>query len=645
MSRRSLLAAALVPGLALACGAVMGPASAAAPAAPTTTSPAATTDGSGYTEQDLATAGVGSPWYRIPALATTTKGTVIAAYDARPTLGDLPSHITMVVRRSTDNGRTWQAQQIVREDPAPHGYGDPSLVVDHQTGRIFLFYAAGMNQGFAGSHTGNDETDPDILQADYSYSDDDGLTWHHRRITHEIKDPSWGGFFASSGKGIQVKRGKYAGRLVQQYAVLVGGQIYAFSAYSDDHGATWHHGKLVGPGMDENKVVELADGRLMLNSRSRSGYRKVAYSTDGGETWSQPVDDHELPDPADNGSILRENRNAGANSPEAHKLLFSNNESQSARENLVVKQSCDDGQTWPIRKVVEPGFAAYSTLERLPNGDFGLLWESNDYRNITFSTFTPDWLNGVCAPLQVTVPDNIAVGATTDVEVTVTNQAPSTVAGRVSLDLPQGWSAPAVSVPRLASGGSTTVSVPVTVPSDAIADGYTYRAVFHTNKGESQARGSIKVPVGNGPQTVIPKDRYSIASVDSQELVGEDGAATNAIDGDPSTKWHTRWYDQVDPMPHQITVDLGAEHPVAGLRYLPRQDSATNGDIADFTVEASSDGQQFHQVFAGTFSGSKSEKELTFDPTQARYVRLTARKAVNGKQFAAAAELTVLEQR
>ncbi|HET8600591.1 MAG TPA: sialidase family protein, partial [Segeticoccus sp.] len=401
-SRRPLVAAALVPGLALAFGAALGPAASAAPSTSTTAS--ASTDASGLTSQNLATAGAGSPYYRIPALATTTQGTLIAAYDARPTLGDLPNHIKMVIRRSTDDGRTWQTQQVVREDPAPHGYGDPSLVVDHDTGRIFLFYAAGMNQGYFGSHTGTDESDPDVLQADYSYSDDDGRTWQHRRITHEIKEPQWGGMFASSGKGIQIKRGKYAGRLVQQYAVRYQGGNWAMSVYSDDHGQTWHHGKLVGPGMDENKVVELADGRLMLNSRSASGYRKVAYSTDGGETWSQPVDDHQLPDPSDNGSILRYNRNAGPNSPEAHKLLFSNNESQSARENLVVKQSCDDGRTWPIRKVVEPGFAAYSTLERLPNGNFGLLWESNGYRNITFSSFSPDWLGGVCAPLHVAVP-------------------------------------------------------------------------------------------------------------------------------------------------------------------------------------------------------------------------------------------------
>lgn len=151
------------------------------------------------TSQDLTVDRVGSPHYRIPALTTSTKGTVLAAFDARPTLGDLPSNISVVLRRSTDGGATWQPQQVVRKDAAPQGYGDPSLLVDRTTGRIFLFYAASVNQGFFGAGTGNDENDPNIIQADYSYSDDDGLTWTHRRITKQIKNPAWAGMSAASG--------------------------------------------------------------------------------------------------------------------------------------------------------------------------------------------------------------------------------------------------------------------------------------------------------------------------------------------------------------------------------------------------------------------------------------------------------------
>lgn len=81
----------------------------------------------------------------------------------------------------------------------------------------------------------------------------------------------------------------------------------AQSIYSDDHGITWHAGNPVGRMMDENKVVELSDGTLMLNSRdaARSGRRKVAYSHDGGLTWGpvKLVDD--LIDPTNNAQIIR----------------------------------------------------------------------------------------------------------------------------------------------------------------------------------------------------------------------------------------------------------------------------------------------------------------------------------------------------
>ncbi len=354
-------------------------------------------------EQDLATAGAGSPFYRIPALAVTTNGTLLAAYDARPTLGDLPSPIALVMRRSIDNGRTWLPQFVVRQEQAPEGFGDPSLIVDRVTGRVFLFHAAGWNQGFFGSHTGNRHDDPDVLQADVSYSDDDGLTWTHRRITSQIKDPAWGGIFASSGQGIQLRYGPHAGRLVQQYVVRFEGQNWAASAYSDDHGDTWRMGRLVGPDADENKSVELSDGTLMLNIRAKP-FRKVAFSRDGGQSWTGLRDEVQLIDPANNASVIRLYPEAPTGTPEARQLLFSNTESRDRRENLTLRLSCDDGATWPIRKVVEPAGASYSTLARLADGRFGLLYERGSVDRLVFAAFDLDWLGGGCpqSPAVVT---------------------------------------------------------------------------------------------------------------------------------------------------------------------------------------------------------------------------------------------------
>lgn len=444
------------------------------------------------TTQDLTVDGVGSPHYRIPALTTSVKGTVLAAYDARPTLGDLPSNIGVVLRRSTDGGTTWQAQQVVRKDAAPKGYGDPSLLVDRTTGRIFLFYAAGVNQGFFGSATGNDESDPDVLQADYSYSDDDGLTWTHRRITKQIKDPAWAGMFAASGEGIQLRNGAHKGRLIQQYAIRINGANYAASAYSDDHGATWKMGKPVGPGGDENKTVELNDGTVMLNNRSKP-YRTIAYSTDGGVTYTPFTQDTALPDPANNASVMRYAPDAPASDPQSSWLLFSNTEDTASRRNLTVKMSCDNGKTWPIKKVVDAGAAAYSTLTRLPDGRLGLLYERGNAEHITYDSFDLKWLGGTCADVTITPPATLKAGTSAEVTVRVVNRMDVTRgAGTVDLAVPSGWTAKQTAIPAMKPGQGANVKVPVTVPAGASGSA----ALTATYKADGkQAQGSATVTV------------------------------------------------------------------------------------------------------------------------------------------------------
>jgi sialidase-1 len=342
---------------------------------------------------DLESSGNGYPVFRIPALAVTNAGTLIAAYDGRPTGADVPSNIALLVRRSTDGGTTWLPRQIVRADTAPLGYGDPSLLVDRTTGRVFLFHVASVRQGFFGSATGNDENDPNVLQADYSWSDDDGLSWQHRRITAAIKHPVWGGIFAASGEGIQLRYGSHAGRLVQQYVIRHGTAHFAVSVFSDDHGETWQAGEPVGPGADENKTVELSDGRLMLNSRAKP-HRLVAFSSDGGSTYGALRPDSQLVDPANNGAIIRYEPGARMGSNAARRLIFSNTADSTQRRNLTVRLSCDDGESWPVAIVIDGGPAAYSTITPLPNGEVGVLYERGPYEYITFTRFRPRWPRG-----------------------------------------------------------------------------------------------------------------------------------------------------------------------------------------------------------------------------------------------------------
>lgn len=348
-----------------------------------------------FESTDLATAGDGAHTWRIPALEVLDDGTLIAAYDRRTeNASDLPGDLDVMVRRSSDQGRTWTDPQVVVDYDDGVGAGDPSLLVDRETGRIFLFHAHGPDGvGFFNSSDGNSNDSDSILHTDYSYSDDGGRTWQTRRITEDVKDPAWFGIFASSGTGIQMSDG----RLVQQYAYDSGDGIYAVSVYSDDHGQTWRAGEPVGPGMDENKTVELADGRLMLNSRTPEGpYRLVAYSEDGGQTYSDPVPDHALVDPTNNAALIRYDADAAPGTAEADQLLFTNTAHANSRENLTVRMSCDNGGSWPVSKVIDSGAAAYSTIVALGDDEFGVLYERGNVEHITFARFNADWLGEGC---------------------------------------------------------------------------------------------------------------------------------------------------------------------------------------------------------------------------------------------------------
>ena len=154
---------------------------------------------------------------------------------------------------------------------------------------------------------------------------------------------------------------------MQQYTIRTAdGTVQAVSVYSDDHGATWQAGSPVGTGMDENKVVELSDGSLMLNSRASdgSGFRKVATSTDGGQTWSEPVSDTSLPDSVDNAQIIRAFPNAAPDDPRAKVLLLSHspNPRPWPRDRGTISMSCDDGASWATGKVFNDKFVGYTTI-------------------------------------------------------------------------------------------------------------------------------------------------------------------------------------------------------------------------------------------------------------------------------------------
>jgi sialidase-1 len=482
--------------------------------------------------------------YRIPALAYLGDGVVLASYDGRPTGIDAPGPNSIIQRRSVDNGKTWGAPTFIARGQAAeggalkYGFSDPSYVVDRETGTIFNFHVYSKDTGFWNSALGDDDADRRVMGTQVSVSTDGGLTWstdpanqpelpvpvdyapgskysqfEGSLITDIVKPvgttvngvPNVGGViaeFASSGEGIQLKYGEHRGRLIQQFAGKIiqpdGSQTtQAYSVYSDDHGGSWQMGQPVGTGMDENKVVELSDGRVMLNSRdiNAGGGRKIAISEDGGATYGPVTYDRTLTDPRNNASLTRMFPDAPAGSADARKLLFSNADNLPTRRiNGTVRYSCDDGATWSTSRAFAPGLPTqYSTVTPIGDGRFGLLYEAAG-NAITFASFDAGWLAPLCGTLSA-APAAVAAGGSADVELTVANREDRALArGEVSLALPAGWSATTAEIPVLAAGESTTVSVTVTAPVGASGT-VTARAEF------TSAQGNLDVKV---PVNVIP---------------------------------------------------------------------------------------------------------------------------------------------
>lgn len=316
--------------------------------------------------------------YRIPAIVTAPNGDLVAAIDERvPSCGDLKwsKDINIVIRRSTDLGKTWTDIERVIDFPFGQSASDPSMIVDEETKEIFLFY-----------NFMDLEKEKDVYYLHYTKSADNGKTWSDPvDITAQITKPEWDTDFKfiTSGRGIYTSTGKMLHCMVNlSYGVNVFG--------SNDHGKTWYFIDTPITPADESKIVELEDGSWMINSRvNGKGMRYVHISTDEGKSW-QTRPELQLIDPGCNASIIR--YTSEKDGDDKNRLLFSNAKMKDARVNMTVRISYDEGETWSEGKTIYAGSSAYSSLTVLDNGDIGLFFEKDEYSKNTFVSFSLEWL-------------------------------------------------------------------------------------------------------------------------------------------------------------------------------------------------------------------------------------------------------------
>ena len=339
--------------------------------------------------------------FRIPALIVTKKGTVLAFAEGRAGEDD-SGNIDLLVKRSFNNGKTWSEQSIVWSD-GDNTCGNPCPGIDQTTGRIILMMT--WNLGTEGEGDIIKHESDDTRRPYMCFSDDDGLTWSEPvDLTTTCKNPDWGWYATGPGVAIQLKSEKYKNRIVipanhsyttdnEEEKVTEGEYGYGSHVLlSDDGGKNWRMSTAITPGCNESQVVELSDGRLIMNMRSynRLGCRAISYSEDGGETWSEIEHALQLAEEVCQASLIEYGAYAGEKM-----YLFSNPGNPVDRVYMTIKASFDDCKTWSNDKLIFAGPSAYSCLTVLPDGNIGLLFEGGKdfrYESLVFVSINPDEL-------------------------------------------------------------------------------------------------------------------------------------------------------------------------------------------------------------------------------------------------------------
>ncbi|MFF7790737.1 exo-alpha-sialidase [Streptomyces sp. NPDC007991] len=384
--------------------AVLTAAALLAPVGPARAQPAA--DLPEFEQQVLfkATQDPGYACFRIPAIVRTTAGTLLAFAEGRVLNCGDAADIDIVLKRSTDGGRTWGPLQVVTEG-AGDTHGNPAPLVDRRTGRILLAETYNTGRTDAGNCTVPCDRTPHL-----QYSDDDGRTWSEPRdLSDRILPRHWNSWYATGPvHGIQLTRGKHAGRLVfgVNTETWDGGRVTANHAaliVSDDGGDEWRIGAtdswpIALDGMFRQKpsevtLAERADGAVLVSGREQDGtdpgHRSQTVSRDGGDSFAAPF--RALPDlytPQVQGAILRL----------GDRMLLSAPADPDRRRTMMVRSSYDGGRTWDSvdrGTVVTTDWSGYSDMAAVGASAVGLLYEGGavDARDeIRFARFTEDWL-------------------------------------------------------------------------------------------------------------------------------------------------------------------------------------------------------------------------------------------------------------
>ena len=564
----------------------------------------------------------------------------------------------------------------VDEGSAENAYHNKGDLYDNgeYVGNIYL----------SGQNTGNDSAPLQVLKTCYlwlTYSDDNGETWSNPvNISGMVKE-DWMKFCGTGpGFGIEIQNGEHAGRLVFPiYYTNSGGFQSSACMYSDDGGVTWQRGMSPndarGEGMGdsqnpnfsqqltESQIIELNSGNLLqfMRNTGGSGLVAVSRSTDGGATWSAPVNT-QATEVYCQLSVLH----YGTTEDGKDRVILSN-PGGSGRNNgtlrIGVVTETDDSFSieWTESKMFSPGNYAYSCLTDMGDDMIGLLYEKSN--TIKFTSFNLDFITSEVNLVSPTITsvtytveketdhlftlpgDKYVFTVNTDQNV-IAEGAPTF---RFMLDGEARYA-------DYVSGGNNDKSV---VFEYVVQEGDEGQIAYRGPKIISDENGSVRNEAGLSVSAIDTQVDFGYIGVDPSydgyDLPLDNASATagssqsgqgpeKALDGDTSTLWHSQWSAGHNRADHWFVIDYGKEYMMDGLRCLPRQTGGTNGIITEYKIEVSTDGVTYTEAATGEWDSSTSWKTADFEPVKARYMKLIVLDALSvesANDYASATEIRV----
>ena len=564
----------------------------------------------------------------------------------------------------------------VDEGSAENAYHNKGDLYDNgeYVGNIYL----------SGQNTGNDSAPLQILKTCYlwlTYSDDNGQTWSNPvNISGMVKE-DWMKFCGTGpGFGIEIQNGEHAGRLVFPiYYTNNGGFQSSACIYSDDDGVTWQrgmspndarggdYGNSQNPNFNqqltESQIIELNSGNLLQFMRNTGGNGLVAVSrsTDGGATWTAPVNT-QATEVYCQLSVLHY-----GTTEDGRDIVVMSNPGGSGRNNgtlrigVVTETEDSFSIEWTDSKMFSPGNYAYSCLTDMGGDMIGLLYEKSN--TIKFTSFNLDFITSEVNLVSPTITsvtytveketdhlftlpgDKYVFTVNTDQNV-IAEGAPTF---RFMLDGEARYA-------DYVSGGNNDKSV---VFEYVVQEGDEGQIAYRGPKIISDENGSVRNEAGLSVSAIDTQVDFGYIGVDPSydgyDLPLGNASATagssqsgqgpeKALDGDTSTLWHSQWSAGHNRADHWFVIDYGKEYMMDGLRYLPRQTGGTNGIITEYKIEVSTDGVTYTEAATGEWDSSTSWKTADFEPVKARYMKLTVLDALSvesANDYASATEIRV----